>query len=75
MPSPLLLDRCPTGISERLREIGAPIDPALQMRRVGPLSDFYEELRAVWRLMAWGAGIIMITPSALGGRRPALNVV
>jgi len=30
------------------------------MRRVVPLSDFYEELRAVCRLMAWGAGIITI---------------
>src|SRR5580765_3779997 len=61
MPSPPLLDRFPTGISERLPEIGAPIDPALQMRRVVPLSDFYEELRSVWRMMAWGAGIVTLT--------------
>jgi ABC-type antimicrobial peptide transport system permease subunit len=32
----------------------------LQMRRVVPLSDFYEELRSVWRMMACGAGIITI---------------
>jgi putative ABC transport system permease protein len=51
----------PAGISERLREIGAAIDPALQMRRVVPLSDFYDELRTVWRMMAWGAGIITLT--------------
>jgi ABC-type antimicrobial peptide transport system permease subunit len=31
------------------------------MRRVVPLSDFYEELRSVWRMMAWAAGIITIT--------------
>jgi ABC-type lipoprotein release transport system permease subunit len=51
----------PAGISERVRAIGAQIDPALQMRRVVPLSDFYDELRSVWRMMAWGAGIITIT--------------
>jgi ABC-type antimicrobial peptide transport system permease subunit len=31
------------------------------MRRVVPLSDFYDELRTVWRMMAWGAGIITFT--------------
>jgi putative ABC transport system permease protein len=51
----------PAGISERLRAIGAQIDPAMQLRRVVPLSDFYEELRSVWRMIAWGAGIITIT--------------
>ena len=31
------------------------------MRRVVPLSDFCDELRTVWRMMAWGAGIITLT--------------
>jgi hypothetical protein len=48
-------------LTTRLRAIGAQLDPALQLRRVVPLSDFYEELRSVWRMMAWGAGIITIT--------------
>jgi hypothetical protein len=50
----------PAGISERLREISAQIDPALQLRRVVPLSDFYEELRYAWRMIAWAAGIVTI---------------
>src|SRR5262245_20208398 len=49
------------GISERVRQIGAEIDPALQMQRVVPLSNFYEELRTFWRMMAWAAGTITIT--------------
>ena len=51
----------PAGISERLRAIGAQIDPALQLRRVVRLSDFYNELRSVWRMLAWGVGVITIT--------------
>jgi predicted permease len=51
----------PAGISERVRAIGAMIDPALQLRRIVPLSDFYEELRHAWRMIAWGAAIITIT--------------
>ena len=51
----------PAGISERLRGIGAEVDPALQLRRVVPLSDFYDELRSAWRTIAWAAGIITIS--------------
>jgi hypothetical protein len=51
----------PSGIAERLREVGAQVDPALQWRRVVPLSDFYEELRSAWRMIAWAAGIVTIT--------------
>jgi putative ABC transport system permease protein len=51
----------PSGIAERLRDIGAQVDPALQLRRVVPLSNFYEELRTVWRMVAWAAGIVTIT--------------
>jgi hypothetical protein len=50
----------PAGISERLRAIGAQIDPLLQLRRVVPLSDFYDELRYAWRMLAWAAAIITI---------------
>jgi putative ABC transport system permease protein len=51
----------PPGIADRLRAIGAQIDPALQLRRVVPLSKFYEELRSAWEMIAWGAAIITIT--------------
>ena len=51
----------PEGISERLRGVGAQVDPALQLRRVVPLSNFYEELRSAWRMIAWAAGIITIS--------------
>lgn len=51
----------PAGVSERVRGIGAQIDPALQLRRVVPLSAFYEDLRSAWRMIAWGAAIITIT--------------
>lgn len=51
----------PEGIAERLRGVGAQVDPALQLRRVVPLSDFYDELRSVWRTIAWAAGLITIS--------------
>ena len=51
----------PDMIAERLRGVGAQVDPALQLRRVVPLSDFYEELRSAWRTIAWAAGIVTIT--------------
>ena len=44
-----------------MRGAGAQVDPALQLRRVVPLSDFYDELRSVWRTIAWAAGIITIS--------------
>jgi len=51
----------PSGIAERVREIGAQVDPALQLRRVVPLSFFYEDLRMAWRMVAWAAAIVTIT--------------
>jgi hypothetical protein len=51
----------PDGISERVRRVGAQIDPTLQLRRVVPLSNFYDELRSALRMIAWAAGIITIT--------------
>jgi putative ABC transport system permease protein len=51
----------PERIAERLRGVGAQVDPALQLRRVVPLSDFYDELRSVWRTVAWAAAIITIS--------------
>lgn len=50
--------RIPERVAERLRAAGAQVDPALQLQRVVPLSDFYEELRALWRTVAWATGIV-----------------
>ena len=37
----------PFDVAERLRRIGAEVDPALQLQRVVPLSDFYDEVRSL----------------------------
>lgn len=49
----------PAGFTNRFREIGAKVDPALQLRRVVVLSEFYDELRAFWRHLAWGIAVVM----------------
>jgi len=51
----------PAGFAERFRAIGAEIDPALQLRRVVALSTFYDELRSLWRHLAWGIGLVTIS--------------
>ena len=51
----------PSGIAERLREVGAEVDPVLQLQRVVSLSNFYDDLRSAWRMIAWAAAIITIT--------------
>lgn len=56
-------DTLPAGVAERIREIGAEVDPAMQLRRVVPLSDFYDELRHVWRSIAWA--VALVTASVL----------
>jgi putative ABC transport system permease protein len=48
----------PAGFVERFREIGAEVDPAMQLRGVMPLSQFYDQLRSFWRHLAWGLGLI-----------------
>src|SRR5215204_939037 len=48
----------PADIAERLRAIGAEIDPELQLRRIVPLSQFYDDLRSVWRSVAWALGLV-----------------
>jgi predicted permease len=51
----------PSDIAERLRRIGAEVDPDLQLERVVPLSHFNDELRSVWRGVAWAVAIVMIS--------------
>jgi putative ABC transport system permease protein len=48
----------PAGATERFRQIGAEVDPALQLRRVVPLSEFYRQVRSLWRYLAWGIGLV-----------------
>jgi len=43
----------PAGFIDRFRMLGAEIDPVLQLRRAGRLSQFYDDQRALWRHMAW----------------------
>jgi predicted permease len=53
----------PAGIAERFREIGAAVDPVLQLRRIVPLSDFYDDVRSLWRYLAWC--LALVTASVL----------
>jgi hypothetical protein len=50
----------PADLAERFRLIAADVDPALQLRRIVPLSNFYLELRLVWRSVAWAVGIVTL---------------
>jgi predicted permease len=49
------------GVQDRFREIAAAVDPALQVRRVAPLADYYDQLRAFWHYLAWGVGLVTIS--------------
>jgi putative ABC transport system permease protein len=48
----------PSGFVNRFREIGAEVDPALQLRSVNPLVDRYNEVRTPWRSLAWAIGLV-----------------
>ena len=51
-------DRPPANAAQRVREIGAEIDPSLQMRRVVPLSVFYDEARSAFQMLALAVAIV-----------------
>jgi hypothetical protein len=53
----------PAGFINRFREIGAAVDPALQLRGVAPLVNRYDEGRSAWRSLAWA--IALVTASVL----------
>lgn len=53
----------PTGFINRFRTIAAEVDPTLQLRGVGLLSDRYDEGRSAWRSLAWA--IALVTASVL----------
>ena len=48
----------PANAIQRVREIGAEIDPSLQMRRVVPLSVFYDEARSAFQALALAVGFV-----------------
>jgi putative ABC transport system permease protein len=58
-----LADASPAGFINRFREIGAEVDPALQLGNVGLLTDRYDEGRKAWRSLAWA--IALVTASVL----------
>jgi putative ABC transport system permease protein len=48
----------PGNAAERVREIAAQLDPELQMRRVVPLSTFYDEQRSAYRGIALAVALV-----------------
>ena len=48
----------PAGFIHRFRQIGAEVDPALQLRRAELLVDRYDAGRSAWRSLAWAAALI-----------------
>ena len=48
----------PAGFIQRFRKIAAEVDPALQVRRVVSLSEFYHQQRSIWRQLAWTFGLV-----------------
>ena len=50
----------PDTFINRLREIGAEVDPALQLRDAMLLGDFYADGRAAWRSMAYAISLITL---------------
>jgi putative ABC transport system permease protein len=48
----------PDTFVHRFRQIGVEVDPTLQLRRAMPLSVFYDDVRSIWRQLAWGLGLV-----------------
>jgi predicted permease len=51
----------PAGFGDRFRAVGAAVDPALLVRRVQPLMDFYDQQRSFWRSLTWGVGLLTVS--------------
>jgi len=51
----------PVGFADRVRQIAAEIDPALQLHRVVSLSEHYDQLCAFWRYLGWGTGLLTLS--------------
>ena len=51
----------PSGFGDRFRALGSEVNPALQVRRVQPLADYYSQVRSFWRSLAWGIGLMTLS--------------
>ena len=51
----------PPGFIDRFRQIGGEVDATLQLRRVVPLMQFYDEVRGLYRYMAWSIGLLTLS--------------
>ena len=49
------------GLSIAFGDIGAEIDPALQLHGVGSLADEYTDVRSAWRTLAWAIGLVTVS--------------
>jgi putative ABC transport system permease protein len=48
----------PPTFIKRFRDIGAEVDPALQLTNVGVMADLYDTLRMAMRSLAWAASLL-----------------
>ena len=48
----------PQAFGDRFRILGAAVDPALQLRRVVALENYYNDLRTFWRTIAWALALV-----------------
>lgn len=53
--------KAPPDFGHRFRTLGAEVDPALQVRRVQPLADYYYQVRSFWRSVAWVIGLMTLS--------------
>jgi hypothetical protein len=51
----------PPTFVNRFRDIGAAVDPSLQLVDVGVMTDLYDTSRQVLRSLAWAAGLVTIS--------------
>lgn len=51
-------DRPPADLAQRVRKISAEVDPSMQMQRVVPLSDFYDQARSAFQSVALAVGLV-----------------
>jgi putative ABC transport system permease protein len=51
----------PAGFTRRVRQIGVEADPALQLRTVLRLSDYYDQVMSLWRYISWGIGLVTLS--------------
>jgi len=48
-------------IAQRLRELSMAVDPALQVRNVVTLTQYYDQVRGLWRVISWSAALATLS--------------